>query len=125
RLNVIEVVEHQAADSHCAKVHQTRGLFDLGQAGVLRMEGQRNERLEAASLVLELAQANQMIDPVKGVLEMAVKHCGVAAQAELMSRAVDVDPATGVGLVLADLVAHFGMEDFGTAAGKAPQPGCD
>ena len=31
----------------------------------------------------------------------------------------------GVGLVLADLVADLGMEDFGPAAGQAAQAGFD
>ena len=30
------------------------------------MEGERDERLEAAGLVLELAQANQVVDAMRG-----------------------------------------------------------
>ena len=42
-----------------------------------------------------------------------------------VGRAVDVEPAAGVGLVLADLVADLGMEDLGPAAGQAAQAGVD
>ena len=60
-----------------------------------------------------------------GVLDVAVEHRGVGSQAELVGRAVDVEPAAGVGLVLADLVADLGMEDLGPAAGQAAQAGVD
>ena len=38
---------------------------------------------------------------------------------------MDVEPAAGVGLVLADLVADLGMEDLRPAAGQAAEPGLD
>ena len=66
------------------------------------MKGQRNERLKAAGLILQLAQPEQVVDAVVGVLDVAVEHRGVGTQAELMGRAMDVDPAAGVGLVFAD-----------------------
>ena len=89
------------------------------------MERQRNERLEAAGFVLQLTQPDQMVDAVIGVFQVAVEHRGVGAQAQLMGRAMDVEPAAGVGLVLADLVAHVGMKDLGPAAGQAAQAGID
>ncbi len=46
-------------------------------------------------------------------------------QAELVGRAVDFEPAAGVGLVLADLVADFGMENLRPAAGQAAEAGFD
>ena len=113
------------ADGHRPQIHDARGLFDVRQAGVVGMEGQRDEGLEAAGLVLQLAQADQVVDPMIGVFQMAVEHRGVRAQAQPMGRAVDVDPAAGVGLVLADLVAHLGMENLGPAAGQAAQAGLD
>ena len=63
-----------------------------------------------------------MIDAVVVVFQMAVEHRGVRAQAELVGRAVDFDPAVGVGFVFADLVADLGMEDFRAAAGQAAEP---
>ena len=93
--------------------------------GVVGMEGQRDERLEAAGLVLQLAQPHQMIDAMERVFDVAVEHRGVGAQPEFVGRAVDVEPAAGVGLVLADLVADLGMKDLGPAAGQAAQAGVD
>src|SRR5436190_22586306 len=54
---------------------------------------------------------------------MSVEHGGVRPQAESVSLAVNAQPAIGVGLVLADEVADFGMEDFRPAAGKAAEAG--
>ena len=38
---------------------------------------------------------------------------------------MDVDPAAGVGLVFADLVADFGMKNLRPAAGHAAEAGVD
>ena len=46
-------------------------------------------------------------------------------QAELVGGAVGFEPAARVGFVFADLVADFGVEDFGAAAGKAAEAGVD
>ena len=87
------------------------------------MERERDERLEAAGLVLQLAQPEQVVDAVLGLLDVAVEHGGVGAQAELVGLAVDAEPGVGVGLVLADLVADLGVEDLRAAAGQAAQAG--
>ena len=105
------------------QVHQAARLRDVRQPGVVGMERQRDERLEAAGLVLQLAQPDQVVDAVPRLLDVAVEHGRVGAQAELVGLAVDADPVVGVGLVLADLVAHLGMEDLRAAAGQAAQAG--
>ena len=87
------------------------------------MEGQRDEGLEPAGFVLKLAQADEMVDAVLGLLDVAVEHGGVGVQAEAVGGAVDVEPAFGRGLGAADLVADFGMEDLGPAAGQAAEAG--
>ena len=66
-----------------------------------------------------------MVDAMEGVFDVAVEHRAVGFQPQLVGRAMDVDPVAGVGLVLADPVAHFGMKDFGPAAGHAAQAGLD
>ena len=83
------------------------------------MEGQRDERLEAARLVLKLAQPQEMVGAMKRIFDVAVEHRGVASQAELVGGAVDGEPLLRVGFVLADLVANLRMEDLGAAAGQA------
>ena len=42
-----------------------------------------------------------------------------------MGRAVDVEPGLGRRLGPADLLADFGMEDLGPAAGQAAEAGVD
>src|SRR5437899_9405918 len=85
------------------------------------MECQRNEGLEAAGFILQLAKPNQVIDAVAGLLDVAIKHGGIGAQIELVSFAMNANPGVGVGLVLANLVADFRMEDFSAAARQAAQ----
>ena len=105
------------------QVHQAARLRDVRQPRVVRVEGQRDERLEAARLVLQLAQPDQVVDAVPRLLDVAVEHGRVGAQAQLVGLAVDAEPVVGVGLVLADLVAHLGVEDLRPAAGQAAQAG--
>ena len=95
------------------------------EARVLRVERQRDERLEAARFVLQLAEADEVVDAVVRLLDVAVEHRAVRAQAELVGRAMDFEPAARVGLVLADLVADFGMKNLRPAAGQAAEAGVD
>ncbi|HEY1375965.1 MAG TPA: hypothetical protein VGF55_04190, partial [Gemmataceae bacterium] len=62
------------------------------------MEGQRDECLETAGLVLQLAQPDQVVDAVVRLLDVAVEHGGVGAQPQLVGLAVDAQPGGGVGL---------------------------
>ena len=71
----------------------------------------------------KFAQADQVVDAMRGLLDVAVEHGRVGAQAEFVRLAVDAQPLGGVGLVLADLVAHLGVEDLGAAAGQAAEAG--
>ena len=101
------------------------GLGMCGHLRVVGMERQRDEGLEPAGLVLKLAEPDQVVDPVLGAVDVAVKHGGVGVKAEPVGGPVDVEPAFGRGLGAADLLADFGMEDLGTAAGQAAEPGVD
>src|SRR5271157_4908663 len=87
------------------------------------MEGQGDERLEPPRLVLKLTQADQVIDPVQGLVDMAVEHGRVRMQPQPVGRAVDVEPLLGRGLGAADLLANLGMEDLGSATRQTAQPG--
>ena len=98
RLDVREVVEHQPADRHRLQVHHARRLGDVRPCrDVVGMKRQRDERLEAAGLVLQLAQAEQMVDAVLRLLDVAVEHGRVRAQAELV-RVRWTSSQVGVGL---------------------------
>src|SRR5438445_494277 len=58
-----------------------------------------------------------------GLFDMTVEHGGVGAKPELVGLAMNANPGAGVGLVLANLVTNFGMEDFGSSSGQAAQAG--
>ena len=120
-LDVVEVVEHEPADRHRPQAQRRRRLGEVGQPRVVGMEGERNESLEAAGLVLEFAEPQEVISAMEGVFDVAVEHGGVAPQAEFVGRAVDRKPLLRVGLVFADLVTNLGMKDFGAAAGEAAE----
>jgi hypothetical protein len=114
-----DVVQHQAADRDRPQVHDRRGLFDVRKARVVRMEGERNEDLEAAGLVLQLPESDQVVDAMERVFHVPVKHRAVGLQAQMMRRTMNVEPLAGIGLVLAELAADLRMENLRPAAGHA------
>ena len=95
----------------------------MAEPRVLRMERQRHERLKATGFILQLAQPQQVVDAVVIVLDVAVEHRAVRAQAQFMGGAMDVEPFRGVGLVLANPVAHLRMKNLRAAARQAAQAG--
>ena len=78
------------------------------------MKGQGNESLEPARLVLQGAQAQQVLDPFLQGFEGAVEHGAVGSQAQAMGRAVNFQPLHGGALVGADALAYAGCEDLRT-----------
>ena len=87
------------------------------------MEREWNEGLEPARLVLKLAQPDEMVDPVLGLVDVTVEHRGIGVKTQPVGRPMDVEPALGRRLGAADLLANFGMEDLGAAAGQAAEAG--
>jgi uncharacterized protein len=85
RLDVREVVEHQAADGDLLHVEHAGGLRQMLQRRVIRMESQRDEGLEAAGFILQGAQLEQVVDAVFVVLDVAVEHGRVRLQPDLVS----------------------------------------
>ncbi len=63
------------------------------EPGVGRVERERDEALEAAGLVLQLAQADEVVDALLGGLDVAVEHRAVGLEAEAVDRAGDLEPA--------------------------------
>ena len=94
------------------------GLRDVLQRRIVGMERQRNEGHEAVGLVLQRAQAYQVIDAVLVVLDVAVEHGAVGVQAQLVRGARGLEPLVAVDLVIADDAAHALVEDLGAAAGQ-------
>jgi hypothetical protein len=77
---------------------------------------ERNERLQAAGLVLQRARLHQVIDALLHRLDVAVQHRDVGAHAEAMRDAMDREISRTVALVVANLLAHARREDFGATA---------
>ena len=113
-----EVVEHQAADRDLLDVEHAGGLRQMLQRRVVGMKGQRNKRLEAAGLVLQRAQLQQMIDAVFVVFDVAVEHGRIRLQPDLVRQLGGFEPLVAVDLVVADDVAHAVGKNFRAAAGQ-------
>src|SRR5579883_2128506 len=90
---------------------------------VVGMEGERDEGLKAAGLVLQAAELEQVVDPVFVVFDVAVEHGGVGFEAYLVGYAGGVEPLIAIDFVVADDVADAVGEDFGAAPGKRVDSG--
>ena len=82
------------------------------------MKRQRNERLEAAGLILQRSRTHHVIDTLAHRLDVAIQHRDVGRHPELMRDAMNGEIAIGVALVVADLLAHSFREDLGAATGE-------
>jgi len=119
RLNVINVVEIEAADGQCFQIIDSRCLLDLfAPGGVFRREDPRNERGEAASVFLNAANAVEMIDAVLQFFAAAKHHRCRGAQAETMRGAMHVFPIVARALKSRDFGTDFVVENFRAAAGN-------
>ena len=56
-----------------------------------------------------------------GLFDMSVEHRAVGLESNFMGGLMDLDPLGRVGLVLADLIANFRMENFRTSPWHASQ----
>src|SRR5262249_23981175 len=61
RLDVRDIVKHEATDGHDAQVHKAAGLLNVREPGMLRMKRRWNKSLEAPRFVLKLAKAEQVV----------------------------------------------------------------
>ncbi len=122
-LDVVEVVEHQTGDGDCFEVVDGVGAGERREGGARRVEGERNEALEAAGLVLLLAEADEVVDAVFDRFDVAVEHRGVGLEAGLVNFARKLEPAVAVAFVVADARARRLGENLGTAAGTRIHPG--
>jgi hypothetical protein len=91
----------------------------MGQTGIVGVESQRDERLEATCLILQLTEPNEVIDPMMGLFDVSVEHRRIGPQTEFVCLTVDAEPIFRCGFIFANLGADFGMEDLGSTSGKA------
>ncbi len=101
-----EVIQHQPADRNLLDVVHSGGRKKMLQRRVRRMKRQRNKRLEAASLILQGAQLEQMIDAVLVVFDVSVEHRRIRFQPDLVGQPRRIQPLIAINLVIADDVPH-------------------
>ncbi len=81
------------------------------------MEGQRNECLEPAGLVLQRARAEHVVDPFLVRFDVPVQHRHVRSHPKPVRETMNRKVPIGVRLVVGDLAAHAFGKDLGTTAG--------
>src|SRR5580658_2677193 len=86
---------------------------------VLMHEAEGDELGEAAGLLLNFAEQQQLIDPVFGRLDVSVHQGGGAADAAAMRGADDLLPLLGGMFVAGKHEADFVIEDLGGRSGQS------
>jgi hypothetical protein len=110
------VVEHQPRDRmHSQRIGRGRRR-QLLHLVVVRMKGQRDERLETAGVVLDRPHAQHVINPLFQRLDVPVQHGDVRAHPETMRETMDVEIAIGPALVVTDFLPDPFREDLRAAA---------
>ena len=100
-----------------------RGAGEVREVGVARQERQRDERLEAAGVVLEVAQLGHVVHLLLGRLEVPEQQRRVGAQPLAVRLAVDGEPRLRRHLAVGDDLADARAEHLGAAAGHGVVPG--
>src|SRR5688500_19577650 len=91
--------------------------------GMLGLVAPRDERGEAAGLILELAQSEHVLDALLLRLHRAVHHRRRRAEAGTVRLAHDAEPFVGRGLAVAVQQSADAIdEDLGPTAGNAVEP---
>src|SRR6185437_5175917 len=85
---------------------------------VLVNETERNKFREASRLLLDFSEKKNLVDPVRGRLDVSVHERGGAADADAMRGSDDLLPLFGAELVAGEHVADLVVENFGGGAGK-------
>ena len=123
RLDVAEVIEQEACDRNRPQIVPHRRLpHRPPQLRMRRQERERDERLKAPRLVLQVAQAHHVRDALLERLDMPVEHRRIRLDAELMRRTRHGQPLIRRRLVRAELPAHAVGEDLRAAARDRLQP---
>ena len=117
-----DVVECQPRDGESPERLFAGDFAQAGQGVVARPEFQGDEGIEAARLVLQFAQGEQVVDAVFPAFEVAEKHRAVGGNAHPVGGAVDLEPAFARAFVGADLPADVRCEDFRAAARHRIEP---
>ena len=106
-----------------AKVVEAGGPGQLAEPGVGRLERQRDEGVETAGVVLELAEADHVVRELRRLFDVAVQHRRVRDHPDAVRGPMHVEPRLAADLALADDAAHSVAEHLGAAAGQRTQAG--
>ena len=118
-----KVVEHQPAHRDLLDVEHAGRFREMLQRRVIRMESERDERLEATRFILQRSQLEQMVDAVFVILNVAIEHGRVGLQTDLVRQLRSFQPLTAVNLVIANDMPHTVGEDFSPATGERVHSG--
>ena len=106
-------------DRDGAQIIDARGPGEVLHAVAVGVEGEGDERLKPAALVLLFAEAQHVVDAMLEGLDVPVEHGGVGLHPEAVRDVVHLEVLLGGRLVVRDARAHVGVEDLGAAAGQA------
>src|SRR6266508_296131 len=128
RLDVIEVVEEQPADSKIAEIVEACSRRSLSpeldtQLVVVGVIGEWDVGEEPASLVLKRAKNGQMLDAVVDCLDVAIEHGAVGANAKPVRSPMNRDPIFSSQLLIGDLHSHTAAEHFGASSRQSVEAG--
>src|SRR5579864_1723643 len=93
------------------------------QRGIGRLEAPRDEGGESPGLFLQIIEALKMINPVLDAFSDAEHHGGRRAHAQLVCSPMHADPVFGQALEASDLVTHFVVQNFSSAARNRVEAG--
>ena len=94
------------------------GAGQVRELRARRVEGERDEALEAARLVLLLAQTDEMVDAVFDRFDVAVEHRRVGLQTGRVDLARELEPALRRRVLCAQILERVGSRKI-----SAPPPG--
>jgi hypothetical protein len=125
RLHIQEIREIEARDGEDFQVFDGSGFVPVAAAerGVVGLEAPGNEGGEAPGFLLQVVELLQMIDAVFVIFADAEHHGRGGAHADLVRRAVHINPVTREALQAGDFVADFVVQNLSAAAGDGIESG--
>src|SRR5689334_12083012 len=112
RLDVRDVVQHDTRDCLGPEVGDRVGLLEVLELRVLRLQRPADEGGKPSGARLDLADAEQVLDPVGQRLAEPIHHGHGRLEPEAMRGLHHLEPAVGAGFLLRDAIADLLDEDF-------------
>src|SRR6516225_4715685 len=93
------------------------------ESGILRLETPWDKCSKSAGLFLQIVEPLEMIDAMLVIFSDPKHHGRCRTHADLVRRAVNIDPVFGQALQAGDLVAYFVIQNFRSSARNGIEPG--